>query len=470
MRNMAAAVTLVLVFLAASFLFVAKPASGAAVAENSWVPKESLPTARSDLGVAVVNGRIYAIGGRPDYDTNEEYDPAADTWATKAPMPTARYKFGIAVYNNKIYCIGGQSSNRSINARPEQTGAIEVYDPATNTWETMVPMPNPRSQFQASVVDGKIYLMGGRTGGQYSTVSLNEVYDPNTGSWTTKTPMIYPVVSYSSAVVGKRIYVFGGQDEFNETMNLAVNQIYDVETDAWSLGASLPTSVWNSAAGATSGVLVPQRIYVVGGDPGPGGEQATDLVQIYDPEVDSWSYGARMPSARLDLAMAVIDDRLYVIGGATGYTLPPVWDSIAKNAMYTPVGYPGSIDGAKPVITVLSPENRTYNSSSVSLVFAVNEQASWLGYSLDGEETVTVTGNTTLSGLPNGLHNVIVYANDTFGNMGTSENSSFTVEAQQEPFPTLPVVVIFVAVLTSCAGLLVFFRGRKRQVRVVEVE
>ena len=343
MRKTAVALILILVFSTVPFMALAKPASGAAVVENSWITKASLPTARSSLSVAVVNGKIYAIGGMPDYDTNEEYDPATDTWTTKAPMPTARYKLGIAVYNDKIFCIGGQFSNRSSNARAEQTGAIEVYDPATNTWEIKTSMPNPRSQFQANVVNGKIYLIGGRTGGQNSTVSLNEVYDPETESWTTKASMLYPAVSYASAVLRNKIYVFGGQDEFNETMNLAVNQIYDTETDTWSFGTSLPTVVWKSAAGATSGTSAQQRIFVVGGQLGNSGD-ATNITQIYDPESDSWSVGQSMPTSRFDLAAAVVNDKLYAIGGTEKRNILPGDEANAENEVYTAIGYETDTD------------------------------------------------------------------------------------------------------------------------------
>ena len=78
----------------------------------AWASKASMQVARSGLGVAVVNGKIYAIGGADGSSagfssTNEEYDPTTDTWAFKAPMPTPRSDFGITVYENKIYCIGG---------------------------------------------------------------------------------------------------------------------------------------------------------------------------------------------------------------------------------------------------------------------------------------------------------------------------------------------------------------------------
>jgi N-acetylneuraminic acid mutarotase len=337
MRKTAVPLIFILVFSTLALMALATPASGDAVVENSWVTKASLPTPRSGLGVAVVNGKIYAIGGMPDYDTNEEYDLATDTWTRKAPMPTARYKFGIAVYNDRIFCIGGQFSNRSSNARAEQTGAIEVYDPATNTWKTKTPMPNPRSQFQANVVNGKIYLIGGRTGGQNSTVSLNEVYDPETESWATKASMPYPVVSYASAVVGDKIYVFGGQDEFNDPMNLAVNQIYDTETDTWSFGTSLPTAVWKAAAAATSDTSVQQKIFVVGGQLADSGD-TTNVTQIYDPESNSWIVGRSMPTARFDLAVAAVNDKLYAIGGTTHNILPGE-EANAENEMYTPIGY-----------------------------------------------------------------------------------------------------------------------------------
>ncbi len=81
-----------------------------------------------------------------------------------------------------------------------------------------------------------------------------------------------------------------------------------------------------------------------------------------------------------------------------------------------------------PTITIFSPINgTTYNTSSVNLNYTVNEATVWRGYSLDGAENVTLTGNTTLTGLINGVHNLTVYANDTLGNMGNSTVVWFTV-------------------------------------------
>ncbi len=307
-------------------------------AENSWATMAEMPTARSEFGVAVVNGKIYAIGGYgySYLNINEEYDPATNTWATKKLMPTARGSFAIAVYQNKIYVMGGSIGFDWAKEESILCSFNEVYDPLTDTWETKTSMPTNRSQLNANVVNGKIYLIGGRTGGQYTTVSLNEVYDPSTDTWTTKEPIPYPVVEYASAVVDNKIYVIGGQDEFHPDVNVAFNQIYDPETDIWSYGASLPTAVWQAAAGATTGIMAPKRIYVIGGMPRHDAD-GTNITQVYNPENDTWTFGASMPTARCDLAVAVVNDVLYAIGGHPGFmVLPP---NYAKNEQYTPFGY-----------------------------------------------------------------------------------------------------------------------------------
>lgn len=118
-----------------------------------------------------------------------------------------------------------------------------------------------------------------------------------------------------------------------------------------------------------------------------------------------------------------------------------------------------------PEIEVLSPTNQVYNESCVALVFTVNEQCNWTGYSLDGKENMTITGNLTLTDLPNGAHNATVYANDTQGNMAASETTKFTIavpEPTPEPFPTLPIATASAAsIIAVGAGLLIYFKKHK---------
>ena len=89
--------------------------------------------------------------------------------------------------------------------------------------------------------------------------------------------------------------------------------------------------------------------------------------------------------------------------------------------------YIGREDLTPPVIHLSSPENSTYETESVPLVFTVNERTSWTGYSLNDLKNATIAGNTTLAGLTNGSYNVVVWANDTSGNAGSSEIVYFTI-------------------------------------------
>jgi hypothetical protein len=134
-------------------------------------------------------------------------------------------------------------------------------------------------------------------------------------------------------------------------------------------------------------------------------------------------------------------------------------DYLSAGYVYSTVSF--NIDFIPPNIAILSPEPKAYNTSDVPLDFTVNETASQITYSLDGQENVTAAGNMTLTRLSNGAHNVTVYAADEAGNMGASETVTFTV-AVPEPFPTVPVAAASVAAVAVVAlGLLVYFKKRK---------
>ncbi len=121
-----------------------------------------------------------------------------------------------------------------------------------------------------------------------------------------------------------------------------------------------------------------------------------------------------------------------------------------------------TVDTLPPHIEILSPEMRQYNTTSVSLSILINEGASWIGYSLDGQANVTIAGNVTLSGLADGLHGVVVYAADMVGNVAVSE-VWFTV-ATPEPFPEIfPLGIAAVIVGVGAALFIYFARLRKKK-------
>ena len=187
----------VAIFLVAFTLSLFQTCTAAGV-ENTWTKLAPMPTATSVAGVGVVGGRIYVIGGSAMsgvIGTNQMYDPATDTWTIKAPMPSL-VPVTTSVYGGKIYCFS--------------SGLNQVYDPETDSWAYKTPSSIRRSVASACVVNGKIYLLGGFDPNSLDGLArsnVNEMYDVNTDSWTLMAPIPVATVSGVSAVLNNKIYL-----------------------------------------------------------------------------------------------------------------------------------------------------------------------------------------------------------------------------------------------------------------------
>ncbi|PVX27239.1 MAG: hypothetical protein CW716_03335, partial [Candidatus Bathyarchaeum sp.] len=386
------------------------------ISENSWVEKRSMPVKGSTSAVTL-NDKIYVLASTRLY----EYNPKTNRWSEKTPLPTARTSYAVAACENKLYVIGGSVGTDNAGSSIT-TGINEVYDPETDTWETKTEMPTKRAQMNAETVNGKIYVVSGRTAGPKSSVTVNEEYDPVTDSWTTRQPIPYTVASYASAVLDNKLYVIGGQNEFcekDEPMNAGYTQIYDPQTDAWIQGTPIPNPVWVSPEGvATTGTYAPKRIYVIGGE--QSFASASRVNYAYDPQINNWTRAAPMETARFGHSLAVVNDLVYAIGGIVGWL-----QSTSSVEQYTPREF-GTIP---TVIKIVSPETLTYVSNEVSLDFTVNKPVEWIGYCLDCRRNFTVITNSTLERLSDGEHNITVYGKDMIDTMWASETVHFTVDA-----------------------------------------
>ena len=316
-------------------------------AENSWTTKASMHTSRTGAGAAVVNGIVYAMGGSQRYNTSdtgfsymsinstEAYDPATDTWVEKTPIPTPRDSLGAAAFQGKIYCFGGRNVSKDYSISIDVN---EVYDTETDSWEKRTPMPTARSGLQASEVGGKIYLIGGWIESESSSIEEKsaqvEIYDPATDTWTTGSPMPTAVAGYASAIVDGKIYVISGVASGSTKTNLT--QIYDPQKGEWSLGVPIPMSVSSAAAGAVTGANVAKAIYVIGGSNETYPLNGQFANQVYFLETHSWAMAAPMPVDRAGLALTVVNDTIYVMGG--GHNIFTQDSTVAMQ--YTPLTNP----------------------------------------------------------------------------------------------------------------------------------
>ena len=155
---------------------------------GKWSQAAPLPTARDHFGVVVVDGRIHVLGGRisnhatdnskpttgsaafsmlnngfntPLYDV---YDPATNSWQSAAPVPTARSNGAAVFYHGLILYVGGECKRPDPNGGGETFPENEAYDPKTNQWLTLAPLPAGRQGFGAATVGQYAYFAGGSLG------------------------------------------------------------------------------------------------------------------------------------------------------------------------------------------------------------------------------------------------------------------------------------------------------------------
>ena len=283
-------------------------ASVSPAAEDTWTSKADMPTATSLHSAGVVDGKIFIIGGTDNlfgwsdyWSTVWEYDPTTDTWTRKADMPTARARLSTSVVDGKIYAIGGSPR------RDSEVAAVEVYDPVADTWTRMADIPRARNWHTSNVVNGKIYAIGGKIYPSETMVSTVEEYDPATDTWARKTDMPTARGMHSASVVDGKIYVIGGVTG-NFGPWISTMEAYDPVTDTWTKKADMPTARTTHSSSALAG-----KIYVIGGANNWGSCLST--VEVYDPSTDTWADGLDMPTARGCFSTSIVNGKIYGIGG-----------------------------------------------------------------------------------------------------------------------------------------------------------
>lgn len=272
-------------------------------AKDAWQKHKNLPLASHHLPLAEINGKIYMFGGfrLPDkgppswvpINNTWEYDTATDQWRELAPMPTARGSANAVVVNGKIHVIGGaglhpgSKETAAHPARPHRSlGTNEVYDPATNTWETRSPMPTARNHAAAGLVNGKIYVIGGRVGSAFITRASNtdivEEYDPATDQWGAlkESMAMGPRSATAWATFNGRIYVAGGESRAGQaSQTFRRVEAYDPATNSWS---ALPPMLFHRHG--LAGDVLNGRLHLVSGNTqsggGPGAHVETDVHEV----------------------------------------------------------------------------------------------------------------------------------------------------------------------------------------------
>ena len=314
--------------------------SSSVAAGDIWTKKADMPGRSFTPAAAAVDGKIYVVGGTLEgggtLDILYVYDPAMDKWEVKAKMPTPRLRHSACAVNGKIYVIGGTPNNYV----DDVLATVEEYDPVTDTWTRKADMPIPRHSLNTSVVDGKIYAIAGLKGSSafFKGVAVPkvEVYDPATDTWEKRKDMPKaPDVYYMSAgVIGGKIYLARRAETYE----------YDPATDTWELDrAGMPTQRLT-----TRGAVVNDIFYVISGYGGDFDvtkkENVGLVVEAYDPLTNTWTTRAPMLERVAEFGIAVSGGKIYTFGGYNGEAAGVV----SRVEEYTPEGWPFKVTSVSP--------------------------------------------------------------------------------------------------------------------------
>ena len=180
---------------------------------NEWEGEAvaPMPTARDEAGMAVLDGKLYAAGGQSEahgapgeaFNLVERYDFETKAWEAVAPMAEARYAHAVAVLEGKLYALGGYNGGDD-----GDLSSVERYDPAVGAWEAVAPMAAARSDHGVAVLDGKLYAVGGYNDDGF--LSSVERYDPTENAWEAVAPMAAARYAHAVAVLDGKLYAVGG--------------------------------------------------------------------------------------------------------------------------------------------------------------------------------------------------------------------------------------------------------------------
>ena len=267
-----------------------------------------------EVGVVALQGRMYVVGGfdsRSNITSSVQvYDPSSDSWGQIAPLPIGMHHPNVAVIDGRLFVLGAL-----IEHTFTATGTVWEYWPDEDRWleRTRMPPGTERGASAVGVIGGMAYVAGGV---RVTAVAEVTAYDATRDSWTTEVPNLPNALDHlTGEVVDGTFYVMGGR---RGTLTSVVGDVYAFTPGSgWKRRTPMPTSRAGTASGVVNG-----RIVVVGGE---GNANAADGMfseaEIYDPVADRWATLPPMRTPRHGMGAVGIAGALYVPGGGVRHSL-----------------------------------------------------------------------------------------------------------------------------------------------------
>jgi len=265
---------------------------------NLWKTLASLPFAVSKHGLVVSGqGKMYMAGGEyPDGSASravQRYDPVLNAWQEMADMRVPRSELGLAMLDGCVYAVGGWEGTSRLDS-------VERFDPETNTWSDIPSLKMAVTSPAVVAHDGALYVTGGAILEDGDGIELVQKYDTKTGNWTEVAGMLIPRSGSAACVLNGYIYVVGGWHASTENTNKV--ERYDVARNLWEFVACMNERRYRPGVATLGG-----KMYVLGGE--EGWDRYHDTIECYDPVSDTWTIVGDMPTSRSWLSSVALTIR-----------------------------------------------------------------------------------------------------------------------------------------------------------------
>ena len=281
-----------------------------ALRNGSWVELPKLNNPRAAAGAAVVGDKIVVVGGQGDGELvapTEVFD--GSSWKEAAEIPTPREHMAAASDGDYVYAVGGRQL-----AADKNSGALERYDPDSDSWEKLPGMPTVTGSLSATVVGGRLVTVGGE-----STTSASDAvqgFDIQARKWSKLPSLPSPRHGVALGAIGDALYSIGGAAAAGHLESTSTVEVLDFAGGSggtttaggdWRDLRDVPSPRQYAAATAVGGT-----IWLLGG---LEAETSSTGTFTYDPTVDSWSSGPALPLPLHHVAAVTYKDEPVVIGG-----------------------------------------------------------------------------------------------------------------------------------------------------------
>ncbi|MDQ6692165.1 MAG: hypothetical protein M3Z13_05295 [Candidatus Dormibacteraeota bacterium] len=217
---------------------------------ESWLAGPDYPLPIDHAAAATLGTRLFVSGGFSNGPARAEVFSftEAGSWQAVAPLNHARGAHALVTLGDRLYAVGGRTGS--------EVAAVEMFNPALNSWTDVTSLPQPRDHVAGFAWQGRVCIAGGRS----PNTSRVDCYDPTTGGWSRLADLPGATSGAGAAAFGDLILVAGGEDSAESRL---VDRVFRYRAGAWNEEPMLVArhgiqlAVFRGRAWACGGAIVP---------------------------------------------------------------------------------------------------------------------------------------------------------------------------------------------------------------------